>query len=149
MLGIGLVTFVSCRKEINLESSKSVTETTFSSLDPSRKNLRRTILGEKRKNPYTVENMNKAYMELYGKEGNLKATHRYIKFNPTTPEHIKKLEKSGINVYDYPLDYEVIEMGDYYRRQNAPENELYSYYASLGLDKEIPDVPNEPLEELY
>ena len=88
-------------------------------------------------------------MKLYGKEGNLKATHRYVKFNPTTAEHIKKLEKSGINVYDYPLDYEVIEMGDYYRPENAPENELYSYYASLGLDKEIPDVPNEPLEDLY
>jgi hypothetical protein len=149
MLGIGLVTIASCRKEINVESTDSVIETTFSSLDPSRKNLRRTILGEKRRNPYTVENMNKAYTKLYGKEGNLKATHRYIKFSPTTAEHIKKLEQSGINVYDYPLDYEVLEMGDYYRRENAPENEQYDYYASLGLDKEIPDVPNETLEDLY
>jgi hypothetical protein len=150
VLGIGLITFASCRKEINVESSNGTPEeTTFSSLDPSKKNLRRTILGEKRRNPYTVENMNKAYTKLYGKDGNLKATHRYVKFNPTTPEDIKKIEKSGINVYDYPLDYEVIEMGDYYRRENAPENEQYSYYAALGLDKEIPDVPNEPLADLY
>ncbi len=149
-LAITLI-LVSCRKDITPTGNpvESAVEQSFSSSDPSRKELRRTILGEKRNNPYTVENMNKAYKNLYGKDGDLKATHRYIKFKASTPEHFQKLAKSKLNLYDYPLDYEVIEMGDYYKNDNAPESEVYNLYTAAAMDSEIPDVPYEAIENLY
>jgi hypothetical protein len=143
--------FFSCHNDLHelTESSESARSNFFSTLADNRKSLKRTLIGEKRKNPYTVENMNKAYKTLYGKEGNLKATHRYIMFKPTELEHYKKLAESSLNLYDYPLDHEVIEMGDYYRPENAPDNENYNLYAAAALDEEIPDVSLEELEQLY
>jgi hypothetical protein len=142
---------VGCRKDLTQvgNPTQTASEQFFSPSNDKSKEPKLTIIGQKRKNPYSVENMNKAYQKLYGKDGNLKATHRYVEFKPTKPEHYAKLAKSKLNLYDYPLDHEVIEMGDYYRPENKPETENYSLYAATALDVEMPDVPYDPIEDLY
>ena len=47
------------------------------------------VLGEKRNNPFTINNINKANNLLYGRNTiPKKATHKYLKFLPTTTEHL-------------------------------------------------------------
>ena len=71
-----------------------------------------TVLGNVRANPYTVENFTAAYNELYEPDVSaLPTTHYYVKFSPATYDDQLLLAKSDLNVYDYPLDREVVELG--------------------------------------
>jgi len=52
------------------------------------------ILGERKNNPFTIENINLASAIFYG-EGHqiFEPTDRHVKFMPTTQEHIVALDK--------------------------------------------------------
>lgn len=74
-----------------------------------------TVLGNSRPNPYAVENFTAAYNELYEPDvTSLPITHHYITFTPASHDELVALAKSDLDIYDYPLDKEIVEAGDYY-----------------------------------
>lgn len=115
-----------------------------------------TELGLKMENPYSVSNMKKAWKNLENKvkaskNGDIKATHLYVKFKPQTEEHLSILKMdSTIVLYDIPLDYEIKVNGNFYRDPNMPEGQPTYQYAALPVDQKLPSiVPYEILEELF
>lgn len=98
-----------------------------------------TILGALRINPYTVENMTLAYNVLNTiPVAEVATTNLYVKFCPQTIEEADELFDTDLNLYDYPLEYEVIEMGDSYTDPNLGEDEFPCFYAIVKPGYELP-----------
>jgi hypothetical protein len=123
--------------------------------------LKKMILGKKLENPYSVENMQKALNNIQqskslakrkGTSTNLEitTTHLYIRFKPANEEELNLIEKATpLILFDYPMDYEVSEEGDFYQDPEIPE-ELPTYqYTSVEVDKKLPNVPYKILANLY
>ena len=108
---------------------------------------KRTVLGEKRDNPYTLEAMQAAHDFLHGGTRQLTATHYYVKFIPSSQEHLWALGDSDEVFYDFPLEYELIELGEYY--QEVVEGEFPIYYAIVEAGGIYPSCPYEIISPLY
>ncbi len=119
-----------------------------------------TILGERLSNPYLVPNMTKAYRNVYGKyPAPLPVTHLYVKFTPSDYKQLNILEKEDLDLFEYPLDRELISEGDYYEQPGKGEEDIPDYYAIVesnyifppGIKVEVLDrmniPPNDPAWE--
>jgi len=107
-----------------------------------------TTLGKKRNNPFTVTAINYARRSFYGGSVTLiSKTHTYVKFLPTTQDHLATLEDwefTNMNpLFDFPLEYEVIEAGEHYV-DPVVSDMLYTYKYST-----IPDGMPYPLDVTY
>ena len=114
-----------------------------------------TVLGIKRNNPFAVSAINIAKAQLYGTSSSpITKTHTYVKFLPTTQEHIATLDTWEtthlIPIFDFPLEYEIIEAGEYYIDPSVSDP-LYTYqYTSMLVGTSMPEnVPFENIEDLY
>ncbi len=153
--------FHSCKKEDKVPPSSNFNATSrhpdnrgirvYTSSDEGIKlregGLKRTVLGQARVNPFTVANMEAAYTELYGSDTTFPTTDLYIRFLPTTDEHMKALTNSGLPLMDFPLERKVIEMGDYYQLEG--EGVAPALYSVVKPGTPLPDVPFEVIDELY
>ena len=127
--------------------------------------IRPVILGEKKKNPYTIENMKaaldslKAYPENL--DGCLKApslvndieittTDLYVRFLPQDSAQFKKLmTDTTLTLFDFPLDYEIIQTGEYYQDPTVAGDYTW-LYTRVSKDYVFPkDIRYEILEELF
>ncbi len=116
-------------------------------------------LGKKLNNPYSVENMRKALKELNKNsvrtvgidESLIQPTHLYIKFMPKNEEELDVLKSdSSLCLYDYPLDYEIEEHGDYYIDPEVAQGQPTYQYVAVKVGKKLPvGVDYEILSELY
>jgi len=117
------------------------------------------VLGKKLENPYSVRNMQRAYNSLMEKEG-LKSltfdstiitvTDLYVRFLPDNAERLDALlEDPTLELFDFPLDYEILEEGVYYHDPTIPFNEITWLYTSVKVDYDFPDVEKEILEECF
>lgn len=107
----------------NMESKTKEKESTYSFGE-------KIILGKQLENPFSVENMKRAYAEMQKsksfsliKKSNLKisTTHHYVKFILKDSLDLRKIEAdTTLIAYDYPLDYEILQMGDYYHDPEVP-----------------------------
>jgi len=71
--------------------------------------LQPTILGYQLINqPYSLQNMRQAYINLYGHDNGISETNKYVRFKPSSPEQLSTLEDIDIDLYDYPLNYDVL-----------------------------------------
>jgi len=77
----------------------------------------------------------------------ISATHRYIQFNPSSLKDIYDIGESDFFYVDFPLNKEVILMGDYY--QNVPDGSFPILYAVVDIEIELPEVNYTILEDLY
>jgi hypothetical protein len=140
-------------------------ETDISPIDPSysltdQEENGMIKVGRKLENPYSVENMSKAFQNLLNSEENGKlleenvdiiATHLYVKFKPESEEELDILKSdSTLILYSYPLDYELELTGHYYHDPEVPDEQPTYQYCSVPIDKPLPStVDYEILEELY
>ena len=89
------------------------------------------ILGNQLVNPYTIQNMQNAFNIFYG--GNaptITATHKYVKFKPNSSEQFETLEDmQDLELQDYPMDYQVLQDGDYYQDPSLGVEEIGWLYA--------------------
>jgi len=78
-------------------------------------------------------------------------THYYVKFKPQNTDELKLLEAdTTLILYDYPLDYEIIQMGEYYHDPEVPITQPTYQYASVKVNQELTTaVAYEILSELF
>jgi len=110
-----------------------------------------TILGNPRVNPFTTTVMTEAWNNLTGQNlpALLPATHYCVKFLPATLDQFKKLNEIELALFDYPLEYEIIQMGDYYDDPAVPEGGIPPLYTVVKTDETLPaSIPYEIKAEL-
>lgn len=152
---IGLLFIIgvtSCQDEIINESSRKDDKQTFEeeSFGPS------IVLGKKLNNPYSLENMQAAYDSLSNKSGStlksgrqLQPTHYYVRFLPKDSSDVRQLERDSLDLFCYPLDYEIEEWGDYYHDPTIPKGQMTWQYTKVPIDYKFPNVQYEIIEECY
>ncbi len=116
-------------------------------------------LGKKLENPYTVENMRKAYQTLSVNsqlksatvtESEIDVTHLYVRFLPKTDEeYALLLNDTTLQLFDYPLDYEIEEGGTYYLDPELPDSKYSWKYCAVEKDYNLPNIEYEIIEELF
>jgi hypothetical protein len=128
-------------------------------------------LGKKLNNPFTTENMKKAYSNLKSNsstglnnsfglltEEGIETNAYYIRFLADSQPEMDFLEgiedDLDIYLYDVPFDYEITVNGDYYHDPSIPLNLPTWQYTAVGTDFDIVGMRNmgvqcEILDELY
>lgn len=149
---IGILLFaVSCQKDDEIIPVETITTNTEFSSDGM------VVLGEKLEDPYSVPNMNKAYESLKAqglltsvKQEPITATHLYVRFLPKNETELTLLyDDKSLDLFDYPLDYEIKEQGSYYHDPDIPEGEHTWLYTSVSVSYNFPNVAYEIIEECY
>ena len=74
------------------------------------------VLGGRLENPYVTDNVRKAFASLYPtKSADLvRTTNLYVRFLPKDNDEYLHLKRLGVDMLDHPVDYEIVEEGDYY-----------------------------------
>lgn len=87
--------------------------------------LKPTILGARLiGNPYSVANMQQASRNLTNGIAGITENAWYVRFKPSNYSQLATLEDLDIDLFDYPLDYELIQEGDYYNDGVTPVEEI-------------------------
>lgn len=154
----------SCSKEDTTPFLKGENENTTKSPDSATMTEGEIILGEKLDNPFSVSNMQKAYNSLLKDKsklsmmatlGEIKTTHYYVRFLPKSEEELDILQShTDWILYEYPLDYEILQYGISYHDPELPDSSLTYQYAAIEADKFDPyrghlGIEYEILENLY
>lgn len=100
------------------------------------------VLGDKLEDPYSVENMTRAYESLYPTKAGrnpLPTTDLYVRFLPCDDAQMKELESLGLTLLDHPVDFEIVKEGDYYHDPEVEEGAITWQYAVVDKDFEFPE----------
>ncbi len=110
-------------------------------------------------NPYSVSNMDSALQELIDtgefecdyNHFNVRATHKYIRFEPQdTLQYDELNDDSTLILFDYPLDRRITKGGTYYRDPNVPEVQPNYQWCCVEYNKTLPsNIPYTNLSDLY
>lgn len=78
----------------------------------------------------------------------IEASHIYIKFKPKTIEEESILKNdSTLYLFDYRLDCEYKD--GFLEKRKATNDTIPDYYTAISVDRPIPNVPFEVIDELY
>ena len=118
---------------------------------------KQVVLGNKLNNPYSVKNMNIAlqtlrqrYSLLIPTDFFIPVTHYYVKFFIESEEDFELLRQRGLELFPFPLDYEIQEETDYTLAEN--ESVVGDWvYTSVPVDFDFSTILIEYviIEELY
>jgi hypothetical protein len=111
-----------------------------------------TILGAQLPNPYTTTNMAAAYNLVYGTNyATLPTTDLYVRFEPVTDEQVALLdEEMELDLSDHPIDYELLQEGDYYVHPGKTVEDLPWLYTTVKSDFQFPaGIPYTLLAQLH
>ena len=156
-----IITTVSLGVLWSCQSDKgSITQTDGFALISEQDAQEMTQLGEQLENPYSVENMRRAWESIKTKNANdaingeqitITTTHLYLRFKPKTEEELAILTRDPtLILYTYPLDHEITEPGDFYRDPEIPLDQPTYQYTAVPVDKALPkEVEYEVLAELF
>lgn len=145
----------SCTDELVEESSDDSGSAEAVSVDKE-KFGNAIILGKKLNNPYSLKNMQAAYDSLCRESGVatrsvdlLQPTHLYVRFLPKDSVDINRLDKEKLDLFCYPLDYDVEQWGDYYHDPSIPEDQPTWQYTRVPVGYDFPDVQYEILDTCF
>jgi hypothetical protein len=130
----------SCQKEINdiVKPKPSYAEIQIPVSDGE--TYSPTILGNQLNNPFHIDTMQHAFNNLMICNHELSATHKYIKFLPSNIwQYMALLKDSNLILYDYPFDYEIVELGDFYQEPNYSLEDFTWLYTVVPMNKVLPD----------
>jgi len=107
-----------------------------------------TVLGNLRENPFTIQNVANAHISLYNSNAQPpEPTNLYVKFLPTSNDDMLLLDSIDEQYYDFPLEYEIVELGDFY--QDVDEGSFPVLYAVVDKDFSFPNIQYEIIDELF
>ncbi len=111
------------------------------------------VLGDRLEDPYTVDNMERALNSLYPTKGSrisLKETDLYVRFLPSGDAQYRTLESLGVKMIDHPLDYQIVQDGDYYHDPGVPQESITWQYAVVPAGFVFPEgIRYELLDKCY
>ncbi len=110
------------------------------------------VLGERLNDPYTVENMQDAVASLYPTKGRtpLSPTNIYVRFLPRNNDEYDRLVTLGVEMIDHPLDYQIVQEGDYYHDPSLAEDTITWQYAVVDAKFQFPyGIRYEVIDECY
>lgn len=110
------------------------------------------VLGGRLENPYKTENITKSLYELYPTKADrveIKTTDLYVRFLPEDESELSVLEEMGLHMTDHPLDYEIVEEGDWYHDPEVPEGKMTWQYAVVPYDFIFPEIEYEIIDECH
>ncbi len=109
------------------------------------------ILGQQLGNPYSVVHMQQAVNILYGGNYPISATHLYVRFKPNSVEQFIMLEEiEDLELQDFPMDYEVVQDGDYYQDPTQDPENFQWLYTVVQAGYNFPHgIQMEIIESLY
>ena len=97
-------------------------------------------------NPYSVANMQKAFNSLKTKQQGfdkisitIKANYLYIRALPKDESELDYLKDLGYELYEYPLDREIIQEGSYYVDPEIGEGKITWQYFVVPVGFEYPN----------
>ena len=110
------------------------------------------VLGARLENPYKTENMTKALHSLYPTKVDrvdVRTTDLYVRFLPKDERQIGILKDMGLKLTDHPLDYEILEEGDWYHDPEVPDDKMTWQYAVVPYDFNFPEMEYEIIDECH
>lgn len=110
------------------------------------------VLGARLENPYKTENITKAVQALYPTKADrvtVNTTDLYVRFLPKDEAELQLLDNAGLKLTDHPLDYEIVEEGDWYHDPEVPDDMMTWQYAVVPHDFEFPDIEYEIIDECH
>lgn len=151
ILFLSSILLLSCSKEIDSVQSPVIDDIAEQKFGPE------MVLGEKLNNPYSLSNMQAAYESLVrtkSGEGTeveeLEANWLYVRVLPKDSTDVSFLIDSGLELFDYPLDYEIEVYGNSYHDPSIPEDEITWQYTRVRPDFHFPETMQyEILDECY
>ncbi len=151
LLGVVALFFASCVEEDEFYEQDSIVNAKTTVVESGT-----TVLGRKLPNPYSVTNMTNALNNLrteYGMEPNIEIepTDYYVRFLPQNLSQYDKLSTdTNLLLFDHPLDYEIITLGDSYHDPLIPDTCYTWLYATVPVDYEFNnDITYEILDTCY
>lgn len=160
-LVLGITLFFGSCKEPFIESEVSKQN---GSLRGSYSSLRETatdqndkpmILGKKLQNPYTIENMKKALENVNANRieklsVKIEPNYIYVRFLPANDDEYSLINRDkNLDLYSYPLDYEIKEQGNRYKDPLLKSNSFTWQYAAVKIDYKFPKIKYEILASLF
>lgn len=98
-----------------------------------------TILGNQLQgNPYSVSVMQQASINLYGNSSGIAVNKLYVRFKPANDDQLFTLEALDLDLFDHPLDYEVLHQGDYYPQPGIGPDEIPWLYGIVDVGFQPP-----------
>lgn len=136
------------------ENSSDQSEAAIETFLPQ-EGLTETVLGQRLENPYSVKNMRAAFDSLFQKnarssfDGELIATtHYYLKFFVAKAEDYDMLLADSLELFEYPLDYEIESYGDYYA-EGSDDQQGQWFYTVVPKAYKFGAIDYEILEDLF
>ncbi len=143
---------VSCTNEEQPVSELSSVQTPVATSDSGDM----IVLGEKFDNPYSVENMRSVYNEMVQTRSDaenitIDVTDWYVRFLPKDSAEYKLLtEELDLELFDYPLDHDVLTEGTGYHDPSIPEGQITWQYTTVKPGFQFPSsVKYEVLDECF
>jgi hypothetical protein len=145
LLGVTLIT--SCKKEEMLPINNNPNPT-------AQQNDGMIVLGEQLEDPYSIENMKKAYASLRTRgdapDIDITPTHTYIRLLPKDETEWGVLKSdTTIHIYDYPLNFEIQNIGTYYHDPSLPDSSITWQYCVLPINYAIPNIQHEKIYDVF
>lgn len=143
------VLFLSCQNEETPISPANIDEEKFIQIGQP------LVLGKELENPYSVENMEKAYANLTSSGRlsgiiNITTTHHYVRFLPADTADIALLDSdTTLELWDHPLLFEIEQVGNWYHDPSIPEHLPTWQYTVVEKDYDFPSLRYEVLADLF
>ncbi len=115
------------------------------------------IIGEKLRNPYSLDVMRQACDLLYPptrgedpvSDSLITPNVKYVRFLPTDSTEYRTLSTSGYELFNYPLDYDILGDPSDYHDPNLPPEQITWQYTVMPIDDPLPISSAEVLELGY
>ena len=115
------------------------------------------VIGKKLRNPYSIEVMKEACDLLYPPtRGETSASDtiivpnvKYVRFLPADSTEFRLLMEAGLELFNYPLDYEILGDPNDYRDPSIPPYSIQWQYTVMPIDQAMPIDNGEILEVGY
>ena len=109
------------------------------------------VLGQQVPNPYTIANMQQAYLQLYGSTAPVPVTHLYVRYKPANTDQLATLlDQSDLELQDYPMDYKVLQDGDYYQDPTLGTEDIGWLYTAVPANyTPVAGIQYEVIQQLH
>lgn len=106
------------------------------------------IIGEKLRNPYSLEVMKQACDMLYPptrgeapvSDSLIVPNVKYVRFLPTDSIEYRTLSASKLELFNYPLDYDILGDPSDYHDPNLPPEQITWQYTVVPIEQTLPSV---------